>query len=71
MPRVNATGNHKLELMLIGKSKNPRCFKNMNVPLNYKASKNAGQTTSVFKDWFNNLFIHEVSEHLKSKGSLR
>lgn len=48
MPCVNATGNHKLQLMLIGKSKNPRCFKNMNVPLYYKASKNA---------WANNITI--------------
>ena len=28
MPCVNATGTHELDLMMIGKSKSPHCFKN-------------------------------------------
>ena len=68
MPCVNATGTHKLDLMLIGKSKNPRCFKNGNLPLYYKSSKNAWQTSALFKEWYNDLFIPEVSRHLEAKG---
>lgn len=33
MSCVNATGTHKLDLMVIGKSKYPRCFKNMDLPV--------------------------------------
>lgn len=68
MPCVNATGTHKLDLMMIGKSKNPRCFKNVNLPLYYKSSKNAWQTSALFKEWYNDLFIPEVSRHLEAKG---
>jgi len=32
-PCINATGMHKLDLMMIGKAKSPRCFKNMELPL--------------------------------------
>ena len=38
----NATGNHKLPLVLIGKSANPRCFKKINkdaLPVKYCAQK--------------------------------
>lgn len=68
MPCVNATGNHKLPLMLIGKSERPRCFKNVNIPLHYKASKNAWQTRDLFSDWYINQFVPQVTEHLWSKN---
>jgi hypothetical protein len=41
----NASGEHKLKLTLIGKSKNPRAFKNVNVknlPVNYANQKMHG-----------------------------
>ena len=42
MPCTNATGEHKLPLMLIGKSRNPRCFKNFVLPtMYYRSSTNA------------------------------
>ena len=68
MPCANSTGNHKLQLMLIGKSKKPRSFKNINVPLYYRSSRNAWQTTCLFKEWFHNEFIPQVTDHLKSQG---
>ena len=40
---VNATGQHKLQLVLIGKYKKPRCFKNINMsalPVHYTAQSN-------------------------------
>lgn len=68
MPCTNATGTHKLELMMIGKSKSPRCFKNSDIPLHYKSSKNAWQTTALFLDWFKTVFIPQVTLHLQSKN---
>ena len=40
----NATGMHKLPLLVIGKAENPRCFKNINkkaLPVHYYSQKNA------------------------------
>lgn len=68
MPCTNATGTHKLDLMMIGKSKSPRCFHNMELPLYYKSSKNAWQTYTLFKDWYHDVFIPQVTKHLQSKG---
>lgn len=41
---ANASGNHRLPLVVIGKSKKPRCFKQLNMnslPVNYYVQKNA------------------------------
>lgn len=62
LPCTNATGLHKLKLMVIGKSANPRAFKNFcNNPVLYKSSKNAWMTSSIFEQWFKNTFVPEVS----------
>ena len=56
----NATGNHKLPLVLIGKSANPRCFKNINkaaLPVKYCAQKSAWMNSNIFSDWFINIFV--------------
>lgn len=68
MPCVNATGNHKLLLQMIGKAKTPRCFKDFIPPLYYTSSKNAWQTTMLFKNWFFNQFIPEVSKFLEESN---
>ena len=34
----------------------------------YKSSKNAWQTSSLFKDWYNDLFIPHVTRYLESKN---
>jgi len=69
MPCTNASGQHKLPLMIIGKSKTPRCFKNINLPrMHYRSSKNAWQTRSLFKEWFFDTYVPSVKEYLLSKG---
>lgn len=68
MPCCNATGSHKLTLMMIGKSEKPRPFKNWDNMLYYKASKNSWQTTSLFKNWFFDQFVPSVRHHLKEKN---
>lgn len=68
MPCVNATGNHKLQLIMIGKAARPRCFKNITIPLHYRASRHAWQTTLLFREWFTDQYIPEVTAHLNSKN---
>ena len=58
----NATGNHELPLVLIGKSANRRCFQNNNknsVPVNYCAQKSACMNSSIFRDWLSICLFHQ------------
>ena len=48
----NMDGSEKLKPLTIGKSKNPRCFKNVKkLPVNYVANKNAWMTSDIWTDW--------------------
>ncbi|KAG8201261.1 hypothetical protein JTE90_016748 [Oedothorax gibbosus] len=65
----NATGTHKLPVMLIGKSAKPRAFKNINIkslPVHYRSSKSAWMNQQ-FKDWFHSEFVPAVKKHLGSQ----
>lgn len=67
---TNKTGSHKLLPVCIGKSKNPRCFKNQDMqqlPVVYKNSANAWMTAALFLDWFNNHFVPSVQAYLKKR----
>lgn len=68
MPCANASGTHKLKLLFIGKPKNPRAFKNGNIPLVYKNQNKAWVSYELFIDWFHNDFVPEVRKFLKSKN---
>ena len=53
---ANMTGNDKLPLLIIGKSANPRCFKNKKtLPTPYTSNKKAWMTSEIFTDWLRNL----------------
>ena len=68
---VNAAGTHKLPLLLIGKSQNPRCFKHVNkdrLPVTYRAQSNTWMTATIFQDWFKTVFVPKVKTHLESLG---
>ncbi|XP_053960459.1 jerky protein homolog-like [Anastrepha ludens] len=64
----NATGSHKLKLLVIGKAKNLRCFKNFQCPTNYKSSKFAWMASAIFKQWFHESFVPQVTSFLKEKA---
>lgn len=68
MPCSNATGSHKLKLLVIGKSKNPRSFKNVNLPVVYKSQNKAWITKELFYDWFHHDFVPDVKRFLKSRN---
>lgn len=68
---ANASGDIKLPLVLIGKSKNPRCFKHISrdhLPVTYYNQPNAWMNTVIFSDWFHHKFVPIVQEKLREKG---
>lgn len=68
---ANASGTSRLPLLLIGKSKKPRCFKNVNMnalPVHYYAQPSAWMSQAIFTDWFKNVFVPFVKQDLRSKN---
>ncbi|XP_069195726.1 jerky protein homolog-like [Procambarus clarkii] len=66
---ANAAGTHKLKLLVIGISKNPRALKSARcLPVIYKDQPSAWMSRVIFVEWFNKNFVPEVKEHLKSVG---
>lgn len=65
LPCANASGTHKLKMVVIGKSNNPRAFKNIDLPVHYYGQKSAWMTKDLFKKWFNECFVPEVRKWLK------
>lgn len=65
---TNATGEHKIRPLVIGKAKNPRCFKNFTLPVDYDFSRNAWMTATIFENWFHRTFVPEVSVYFLSSS---
>lgn len=57
---ANASGRHRLKLLVIGKAKKPRSFKDFNCPTDYTNSKSSWMTTTIFLRWFHNAFVPQV-----------
>ncbi|XP_030050848.1 tigger transposable element-derived protein 4-like [Microcaecilia unicolor] len=52
----NMDGGEKLEPLVIGKSKQPRCFKNVKrLPVSYRANANSWMTGNLWKQWLKDL----------------
>ena len=48
----NADGSDKITPLVIGRSENPRCFKNVRqLPVWYEANKKSWMTASIFSSW--------------------
>lgn len=48
----NMTGSEKLKLLIIGKSKNPRCFQKIkSLPVDYVANQRSWMTADLFTSW--------------------
>ncbi|XP_040107375.1 tigger transposable element-derived protein 4 [Oryx dammah] len=53
---TNMDGSEKLPLLLIGKNRNPHCFKGIkSLPVYYEANKMAWMTADVFEQWMQKL----------------
>lgn len=74
MVGANASGTHRLPLLLIGKSAKPRCFSNVKqLPVDYKNQKSAWMSGEIFIDWYKTKFIPSVKkfrENSKLNGSV-
>lgn len=67
----NASGTIKLPLLLIGKYKKPRCFKNISqdsLPVIYDHQSNAWVNTAIFSNWFHRHFVPTVRKKLQEMG---
>uniref|UniRef100_A0A1E1X330 Putative tigger transposable element n=1 Tax=Amblyomma aureolatum TaxID=187763 RepID=A0A1E1X330_9ACAR len=52
----NMSGTERLPLLVIGKAKNPRCFKNIpRLPVEYRANRKAWMTSDIFQAWLRQL----------------
>ncbi|GFS30588.1 tigger transposable element-derived protein 2 [Trichonephila inaurata madagascariensis] len=68
---ANASGTHSLPLLVIGKSKKPRCFKNFScLPTLYKAQKSAWMNSALFSDngTYSKDFIPNVKKLREREG---
>lgn len=67
----NAAGNLKLTPLVIGRSKNPRAFKNIDkrgLPVIYMNNTKAWMTHYIFKEWFYRHFCIETKRFCEEKG---
>lgn len=52
MVGCNMTGTEKIKLLVIGKSKNPRCFKGLKtLEIDYENHKKSWMTSGIYKKW--------------------
>lgn len=68
---ANASGHHKLQLMVIGKAAKPRALKNITksaLPVTYTNQKSAWMDKTIFKRWFFEDFVPETKKYLKKNG---
>ena len=54
---TNADGTCKLPMAIIGKAKNPRCFRLGTHPVPYFTQRKAWSKSVTFKKWFYNYFF--------------
>ncbi|GBN55967.1 Jerky -like [Araneus ventricosus] len=65
---ANTSGSHRVNLTLVGKSKTPRCFKNISttaLPVHYMFQESARMNSSFFSEWFHDCFVPKVKKNLK------
>ena len=66
---ANASRTHRLPLLVIGKSKKPRCFKNVAcIPTVYKAQKSAWMNSELFSEWYAKEFVPTVKRYREREG---
>ncbi|KAJ8957831.1 hypothetical protein NQ318_001827 [Aromia moschata] len=56
---TNSNSTHKLKLLVVGKSKNPREFENASLPVEYTSSPNTRMAPQILKEWFHYSFLRQ------------
>lgn len=65
----NATGEDKLKLAVVGKSKSPRALKDIkNLPVDYYNHRSAWMTRDIFEMWFKDKYVPHVKKYMDGKG---
>eukprot|EP00117_Sycon_ciliatum_P016527 scpid93245/ scgid15916/ Jerky protein homolog-like; Human homolog of mouse jerky gene protein len=67
----DASGSHRLPLVLINKSAKPRCFKHMSMdtlPVHYMSQKKSWMDCKLFGEWFHQRFVPSVRKFCQDKG---
>ena len=67
---VNATGTCKIPLVVIGSSKNPRCFKRSKPCLSYYSQANAWNDKVTYNKWWYDIFLPQVRRVTKEPVAL-
>lgn len=57
---ANASGTHRLPLLVIGKSKNREIFNSM--PISYKYTRKAWINQKIFTEWYEETFVPQVQQ---------
>lgn len=68
---ANATGDDKLPLIMIGKSKKPRCFNKINpssLPLTYLSQAKAWMDSFLFKKIFTDIWVPYIKKSLRKRN---
>lgn len=66
---ANATGTHRLPLLVIGKSKKPRCFKNIKqTHVVYANQKKAWMDSIIFTEWYTTHFLPSIKQRKPMPG---
>lgn len=60
---ANMSGTEKRKLLIIGKSANPRCFKNKTLPVKYRSNRKAWMTSNLFTEE-----LHQWDAELQKKN---
>lgn len=60
---TNATGSGKVPTAIIGKSKNPRCFRRKKPPVKYFQQANAWSDGVTFQKWWKQVFLPYARRH--------
>uniref|UniRef100_H3A2M1 HTH CENPB-type domain-containing protein n=1 Tax=Latimeria chalumnae TaxID=7897 RepID=H3A2M1_LATCH len=62
---TNLDGSEKMDLLIVGKSKNPQCFRSVNLEqmqVTYRANSNSWMTASLFTEW-----LRMLNKHIRQK----
>lgn len=68
---TNGTGTRKMRPLVIGTSKNLRCFESVKLPVDYKHSEHDWMTVDIFKEWFHCSFVPQVTKFLENSLKMR
>ena len=66
---TNADGTAKVDMAIIGKAKNPRCFKIAPCPLKYFSQANAWSDSITFRKWWKEVFTHSALDYSASAAT--